>query len=109
MLTAVRELQIPLLAAMLLGGCAAKAWRAWRSHSVAEAMGPSGLFPLHLRRPIMIAMCATELSLGLGLVVTAGRAGAGAAGSPGLPAAVVRAASALFFLVAMGALNETRQ
>jgi hypothetical protein len=109
MLTAVRELQIPLLAVILLGGCAAKAWRAWRARSVAAGMGPTGLFPLPLRRPIMIAMCVTELSLGLGLLVTAGRAGAGATGSPALPATVVRAASALFFLVAMGALNEMRQ
>jgi hypothetical protein len=106
MLTAVRELQIPLLAVLLLGGCAAKGWRVLRSRSLAVAMDPAGLFPLRLRRPVMIAMFATEFALGLALIVTAGRIGAG---GPGLPASIVRAAAALFFLVAAGALNETRQ
>jgi hypothetical protein len=106
MLTAVRELQIPLLAALLLGGCAAKGWRVLRSRSMTVAMDPAGLFPLRLRRPVMIAMCATEFGLGLALLATAGRVGA--AGS-GLPATTVRVAAALFFLVAVGALNETRQ
>ncbi len=73
MLTAVRELQIPLLAALLLGGCAAKGWRVVRSRSMAAAMDPAGLFPLRLQRPVMMAMCATEFSLGLALLVTAGR------------------------------------
>jgi hypothetical protein len=106
MLTAARELQIPLLAAMLIGGCAAKAWRVLRSRSIKAAIDPAGLFPLRLRRPIMIAMCATEFGLGLGLIVTAGKIGTIV---PSLPATIVRAAAALFFLVAMGALNETRQ
>src|SRR5260370_36490615 len=106
MLTAVRELQIPLLAALLLGGCAAKGWRVLRSRSMAVAMDPAGLFPLRLRRPVMIAMCATEFGLGLALLATAGRVGA--AGS-GLPATIVRVAAAPLFLVAVGALNETRQ
>jgi hypothetical protein len=106
MLTAVRELQILLLAVLLLGGCAAKGWRVLRSRSMAVAMDPAGLFPLRLRRPVMIAMCATEFGLGLALIATAGRIGAGGAG---LPASIVRAGTALFFLVAAGALNETRQ
>jgi hypothetical protein len=106
MLTAIRELQIPLLVALLLGGCAAKGWRVLRSRSMAVAMDPAGLFPLRLRRPVMIAMCATEFGLGLALIATAGRIGAGGAG---LPASIVRAGTALFFLVAAGALNETRQ
>src|SRR5260370_29391607 len=104
MLTAVRELQIPLLAALLLGGCAAKGWRVLRSRSMAVAMDPAGLFPLRLRRPVMIAMCATEFGLGLALLATAGRVGAA---GPGLPATIVRVAAALFFLLALGALNET--
>ncbi len=41
MLTAVRELQIPMLAVMLLGGCAAKGWRVLRSRSIAPAMEPA--------------------------------------------------------------------
>ena len=106
MLLAARELQIPLLAVMLLGGCAAKAWRALRSRSIKAAMDPAGLFPLRLHRPIMMAMCATELGLGLGLIATAGTIGTT---HPSLPATIVRSACALFFLIAMGALNETRQ
>jgi hypothetical protein len=106
MLTAVRELQIPLLAALLLGGCATKAWRLLRTRSLAAALVPAGLLPLQLRQPVMMTMCATEFALGLGLIGTAGRLGAG---GPGLPATVVRAGTALFFLVAVGALNETRQ
>jgi hypothetical protein len=106
MLTAARELQIPLLAVMLLGGCAVKAWRVLRSRSFKAAMDPAGLFPLRLRRPGMMAMCATEFGLGLGLIATAGKIGTT---GPGLPATIVRAACVLFFLIAMGALNETRQ
>jgi hypothetical protein len=106
MLAAARELQIPLLAVMLLGGCAAKAWRVLRSRSIKAAMDPAGLFPLRLHRPIMMVMCATEFGLGLGLIATAGTIGTT---DPSLPATIVRAACALFFLIAMGALNETRQ
>jgi hypothetical protein len=106
MLTAVRELQIPLLAVLLLGGCAAKAWRVLRTRSLTAATVPTGLLPLRLRRPVMTTMYATELALGLALIATAGQAGADGAG---LPATIVRAGTALFFLVAVGALNETRQ
>jgi hypothetical protein len=106
MLTAIRELQILLLAALLLGGCAAKGWRVLRSGSMAVAMDPAGLFPLRLRRPVMMTMSATEFGLGIALLATAGWLGAA---SSGLPATLARAATALFFLVAAGALNETRQ
>ncbi len=106
MFTAVRELQVLLLAALLLGGCATKAWRLLRTRSLSAVLVPAGLLPLQLRQPVMMTMCATELALGLGLICTAGRLGAG---GPGLPATVVRAGTALFFLVAAGALNETRQ
>ena len=106
MLTAVRELQIPLLAALLLGSCAAKAWKLLRTRSLSVALVPVGLLPLRLRQPVMMTMCATEFVLGLGLIVTAGQVGAG---GQGLAATIVRAGTALFFLVAAGALNETRQ
>lgn len=109
MLTAIREAQIPLLAALLLGACAAKVWRARRAHSAAEGMGLTGLFPLRLRRPITMTVFVAELGLGLGLIVTAESAGPRLATAPSLPAAVVRSAAALFFLIAVGALNETRQ
>jgi len=105
-LAAARELQIPLLAVMLLGGCAAKAWRVLRSRSMKAAFDPAGLFPLRLHRPIMMAMFATEFVLGLGLIATALKIGTT---DPGLPATIVRTACVLFFLIAMGALNETRQ
>jgi hypothetical protein len=103
MLLAIRELQIPILAAMLIGACAAKAWQAWRSRSVAAGMGATGLFPLRLRRPVMIATFVTEFGLGLGLVATGGQAGTA------LPAASVRTATAIFFLIAVGTLQEARQ
>src|SRR6266704_1294338 len=71
MLTAIREVQIPLLAAMLLGACAAKVWRALRAPSDTARTDPAGLFPAHLQRPIMILVFAAELGLGLGLIGTA--------------------------------------
>ena len=67
---------------------------------------PAGLFPLHLRRPVMILMFVAELGLGLGLIGTAGKFGDTARG---LPASIVRTGTALFFLIAVGALNEMRQ
>src|ERR1700684_4436484 len=106
MLTALREVQIPLLAVMLLGACAAKAWRQLSSHPVHTDTGPTGLFPVYLRRPATVVMYLAELGLGLGLIATAGRLGHA---GPGLPAALVRAGTALFFLIAVGALNELRQ
>jgi hypothetical protein len=72
-------------------------------------MGLTGLFPLRLRRPITMTVFVAELGLGLGLIVTAESAGPRLATAASLPAAVVRSATALFFLIAVGALNETRQ
>jgi hypothetical protein len=106
MLTAIREVQIPLLAAMLLGACLAKAWRALRPHAHPARSDPAGLFPAHLRRPIVILVFAAELGLGLGLIGTAVKFGRSWLA---LPATVVRTGAALFFLVAVGVLNEMRQ
>jgi len=106
MLTAIREVQIPLLAAMLLGACLAKAWRALRPHAHPARSDLAGLFPAHLRRPIMILVFVAELGLGLGLIGTAMTFGCS---WPSLPATVVRTGTALFFLVAVGVLNEMRQ
>ena len=106
MLTAIREVQIPLLAAMLLGAFLAKAWRALRPHAHPARSDPADLFPAHLRRPIMVLVFAAELGLGLGLIGTAVKFGRD---WPALPATVVRTGTALFFLVAVGALNEMRQ
>ena len=106
MLTTVRDVQIPLLAAMLLGACLAKAWRAMRPHAHPARSDPAGLFPTHLRRPIMILVFVAELGLGLGLIGTAVTFGRN---WPALPATVVRTGTALIFLVAVGVLNEMRQ
>jgi hypothetical protein len=95
----VREIQVPLLAVLLIGGCAAKARQAVGTR---PESGPTAMFPQWLRRPAVIALCATELLLGVALLLTAGRAGAG------LPAFVVRAATALLFGTAAAALNELR-
>ena len=51
-------------------------------------------------------MFVAELGLGLGLIGTAGKFGDIARG---LPATIVRTGTALFFLIAVGALNEMRQ
>jgi hypothetical protein len=97
--TVIREVQIPLLAALLIAGCAAKVRPAFGTH---QESGPTALFPLRLRRPALIALCATELVLGVALLLTAGRAGAG------VPAFAVRAATALLLGTAAAALNELR-
>jgi hypothetical protein len=91
---------------MLLGACAAKAWRQLSSHPVHRDTGPTGLFPVYLQRPATVVMYLAELGLGLGLIATAGRLGHA---GPGLPATLVRTGTALFFLIAVGALNELRQ
>jgi hypothetical protein len=54
----------------------------------------------------MVLVFAAELGLGLGLIGTAVKFGRD---WPTLPATVVRTGTALFFLVAVGALNEMRQ
>jgi hypothetical protein len=100
---AIRDLQVPLLAFLLLGGCASKAWQVLRKGSMAAGLGPTILFPWRLRRPIMIAMCVVELGLGIALLGTASRFAAG------LPANAVRTGTAVFFLVAVGTLYEVRQ
>jgi hypothetical protein len=102
-LAAIREVQIPLLAAMLLGACLAKLGRVLRARSVDVALGPTALFPLRLQRPVAVAMCAAELTLGIALIVTAGRFGTGAA------ATAVRGVTAVLFVTAVGALIELRQ
>jgi hypothetical protein len=99
MLAVVREIQVPLLAVLLIGGCAAKATQALRG---SKGSGPTAMFPLRLRRPAAIALCAAELVLGAGLLLTAGRAGAGT------PALAARAATALLFGTAAAALHELR-
>jgi len=100
-LHAIREVQIPLLAAMLLGACAAKLGRSVRT-GVDAGLGPTTLFPLRLRRPMALTMCTVEGGLGLGLIITARGLGGMAA------ATFIRLGSGLLFLVATSALIELR-
>ena len=102
LLNAVREVQIPLLAAMLLGAAGTKFVQMLRSDSAGVAFGPTALFPAHLRRPAGAALCFVEFGLGVGLVVTAGPIGAGP------PAYAIRLASCVLFVVATCALIELR-
>lgn len=102
MLTAVREVQVPLIAALLLGASLTKVARMIRTRSVDEVLGPTALFPMRLRKPLAVATCAIEFALGVGLVVTAG--GLGGA----MTANCVRLGAGLMFLVATSALIELR-
>jgi hypothetical protein len=95
------DVQIPLLATMLLGGCLTKALKAIRTRSVNAGLGPTALFPLKLRRPAAMAMCATELGLGIGLILTAGDYLRSVA-------PLVRMGTGLLFLVATCSLIELR-
>jgi hypothetical protein len=100
--TEAQEVQIPLLSALLLGGCAAKFARVLRVGSMDAGLGPTTLFPMRLRRPVAISMCAAEFLCGIALLVTAGGLGQGG------PANVIRLATALLFVVATCALIELR-
>jgi len=101
-LSTAREVQIPILAMLLIGACAAKAQRVIRTRSFDAAASPSAMFPVRLRKPITLAVCAAELAIGGGLVVTAGALGQGG------PAATFRVLASLFFGTAVGALYEVR-
>jgi hypothetical protein len=100
--SAVREVQIPLIAMLMLGASCAKVLRAVRVGSVTEGLGPTALFPMRLRKPLDMMFCAVEFGLGVGLIATAGRIGAGA------PANCIRLGAGLMFLVATSALIELR-
>jgi hypothetical protein len=101
-LAVAREVQIPVLAVLLIGGCAAKARRALGARSIDAGIGPTGMFPFRLQRPAAIAIFVSEFALGVGLLVTAGRIGAGPA------ALALRAATAVLFWTAVAALAELR-
>lgn len=101
-LSTAREVQVPILALLLIGACAVKAQRAAAARSLDAVISPTVMFPLRLRKSATLALCVSELGLGAGLIATAGPAGADA------PAVTFRAATALLFAVAVAALNETR-
>jgi methylamine utilization protein MauE len=100
--TEIREAQVPLLSALLLGGSAAKITRALRVGSVDAGLGPTALFPMRLRRRVALSLCAAEFVCGMALIMTAGRFGRGDL------ATGVRIATSLLFLVATCALIELR-
>jgi hypothetical protein len=102
MLNIGREVQVGLIAVLLIGGGAAKLWHPPGAGSPGHGMGPTAMFPVRLRRPAAMALCATEFALGAGLLLTAGSAGAGG------PAVTVRAATLVLFCTAVGALHELR-
>jgi hypothetical protein len=99
---ALGDVQLAILAALLLSASLAKVVRVLRGGSLEAALGPTALFPLRLRRPVAIAMCAVELGLGAGLILTAGDLGTGT------PAKLIRIGTALLFVVATCALIELR-
>jgi hypothetical protein len=103
LLTGARAVQLPVLATALLVGCAAKTRRAVSLRSIDAGIGPTMMFPDRLRRPIAILLLAGEFLLGVGLLLTAGRIGAGA------PALAVRSATALLFGTAVAALYVLRE
>jgi hypothetical protein len=102
-LATVREMQVLLLALILLGACAAKLTRVLRAGSVQVIVDATGMFPPRLRRRATMAVCATELSMGAGLIVTAGQVGAGRWADG------VRLTTAFFFVLATCALVELRE
>jgi hypothetical protein len=102
MLNLVREVQVLLLAMLLIGGGAAKLWHASGARAAGHGTGPTAMFPVRLRRPAVIALCATEFALGAGLLLTADGPGAGTA------ALMIRAATVVLFCTAVGALHELR-
>jgi len=98
----IREAQVPLLSALLLGGMAAKTARALRVGSLDAGLGPTALFPMRLRRRVALSLFAAEFLCGIALIATAGRIGRGDL------ATSVRLATSLLFLVATCALIELR-
>lgn len=96
------DVQIPVLALMLLGGCAAKLARTVQRKSIDAGLGPTALFPVRLRRWAAAMLCAFEFAFGAGLILTSGSAGQGP------PAELVRLGTTLLFIVATCALIELR-
>jgi hypothetical protein len=102
-LIALRGMQAPLLAAILLGACAIKLVKVLRHRSIMMLLGPTALFPPRLRLASIVALCFTEMSLGVSLLLTEGpAAGHGRANA-------ARLAAGVFFLVGMCVLVELRE
>jgi Methylamine utilisation protein MauE len=97
---ALRDVQIPLVAALLFCGSLAKLIQLVRTGAVDTGLGPAVLFPTRLRWPMALAVSVIECAIAVGLIVTAGELGEGS------PATAVRLAASLLFLVATAALIE---
>lgn len=101
-LTALGDVQVPLLAAMLFAGCIGKLIRVVKHRSVSAGFGPTALFPLRLRDWASSALCAVEMVFGCGLIVTSGRL------LSGVSAELIRLGIGVLFLVGTCALIEIR-
>ena len=104
MITFINELgyvQIPVLAAVMLGASVAKAFRVLWYRSL-SAIGPTVLFPVRAHRSLAVLVCVIESLLGTGLILTSGRLGSGP------PAELTRLATGAFFVIATLALIEMR-
>jgi Methylamine utilisation protein MauE len=120
LLADLRDVQPPLIAGILIGGCMAKLSRVLRiaggtggrppGAALDAGLGPTQLFPLGLPRPLAMIMCAFEMCLGLALLVTVLPVGTRAGTALLAPRAATgaRIAAAAFFLVAAAALVELR-
>src|SRR5215469_8223368 len=104
-LEVIREVQIPLVAVILLVACMTKIRQLIRTGSLDSNLGPTALFPLSMRKPVAMAMCVAEAGLGLGLIVTA--KGAAATGG-NATATIARIGAGVLFLVATSTLIELR-
>jgi Methylamine utilisation protein MauE len=134
----LRDVQPPIIAGLLIGGCLAKLSRALRSigwrggarrrrvpsepaiaggtggrppgTALHAGLGPTQLFPLRLRRPLAMSMGAFEMCLGLALLATVLPVGTHAGTALHAPRAATgaRITAAAFFLVATAALAELR-
>lgn len=104
-LQVIREVQIPLVAVVLLVASLTKARSLRRSGPVVSHFGPTALFPVTMRKPVAVAVCIAEAVLGLGLIVTA----RGTAATGGFATATgARLGAGLLFLVATSTLIELR-
>ena len=103
MLDVMREVQVPLLAVLLIGGCAAKARHAIGARSIDAGIGPTAMFPLRLRRPVGDRRCARASSASAPACCSP-RAAPGRAGPR--PRSARR--PALLFGTAVAALHELR-
>jgi hypothetical protein len=109
-LQVIREVQIPLVAVMLLGASLTKLRRTLRAGYLDSGLGPTALFPMSVRRPVAMFVCVVEFVLGLGLIGTAGSIVAAPSSDPDFlaPATLFRLGAGLLFLIATSALIELR-